>query len=60
MFGKKIRGMHGAHNTAYELIETELNVCIDSDDYMPEDAVEHIISLWNEYGNDEVSRNNWT
>ena len=27
--------MHGAHNTAYELIETELNVCIDSDDYMP-------------------------
>ena len=26
--------MHGAHNTAYELIETELNVCIDSDDYL--------------------------
>src|SRR4051794_22068297 len=39
-------GMHGAHNTAYELIETELNVCIDSDDYMPEDAVEKIISFW--------------
>ena len=36
------KGMHGAHNTAYELIETELNVCIDSDDYMPEDAVEKI------------------
>ena len=29
-------GMHGAHNTAYEIIETELNVCIDSDDYMPD------------------------
>ena len=36
------QGMHGAHNTAYELIDTELNVCIDSDDYMPDDAVEKI------------------
>ena len=23
------QGMHGAHNTAYELIDTELNVCIE-------------------------------
>lgn len=44
------QGMHGAHNTAYELIETELNVCIDSDDYMPDDAVEKIISFWNTHG----------
>ncbi|MFK4479349.1 glycosyltransferase family 2 protein [Bacillus sp. RC206] len=49
------QGMHGAHNTAYGLIETELNVCIDSDDYMPDDAVEKIISFWNSYGSDEVS-----
>ena len=42
------QGMHGAHNTAYELIDTELNVCIDSDDYMPDDAVEKIIKFWNE------------
>lgn len=40
------QGMHGAHNTAYELIDTELNVCIDSDDYMPDDAVEKIIIFW--------------
>ena len=32
------QGMHGAHNTAYRLINTELNTCIDSDDYMPDDA----------------------
>ncbi len=44
------QGMHGAHNTAYELIETELNVCIDSDDYMPDDAVEKIVQYWNRYG----------
>lgn len=41
------QGMHGAHNTAYKNINTELNVCIDSDDYMPDDAVEKIISFWN-------------
>ncbi|PFJ08226.1 glycosyltransferase [Bacillus cereus] len=49
------QGMHGAHNTAYEMIDTELNVCIDSDDYMPDDAVEKILSFWSRYGNDEVS-----
>lgn len=49
------QGMHGAHNTAYEHIATELNVCIDSDDFMPADAVEKIISYWERYGSDEVS-----
>jgi glycosyltransferase involved in cell wall biosynthesis len=49
------QGMHGAHNTAYELIDTELNVCIDSDDYMPDDAVEKILSFWAQHGSEEVS-----
>ncbi|WHY85202.1 glycosyltransferase [Neobacillus novalis] len=49
------QGMHGAHNTAYELINTELNVCIDSDDYMPEHAVEKIKMFWKRYGSDKVS-----
>ncbi|RBP27437.1 MULTISPECIES: glycosyltransferase family 2 protein [Bacillus] len=49
------QGMHGAHNTAYEMIDTELNVCIDSDDSMPSDAVEKIINFWNENGNEQVS-----
>lgn len=52
---QKNQGMHGAHNTAYDVIETELNVCIDSDDYMPDDAVEKILSCWEKYGSDEVS-----
>lgn len=41
------QGMHGAHNTAYSLIDTELNVCVDSDDYMPENAVDQILEFWN-------------
>lgn len=43
---KENGGMHTAHNVAYENIDTELNVCIDSDDAMAEDAVEIILSLW--------------
>ncbi len=48
-------GMHGAHNTAYELIDTELNVCIDSDDYMSDQAVEKIVTFWKEHGNENYS-----
>lgn len=49
------QGMHGAHNTAYRLITTELNTCIDSDDYMPDDAVEKIVTFWKQYGSDQVA-----
>lgn len=43
---KENGGMHTAHNTAYENIDTELNVCIDSDDCLAEDAVEKILRKW--------------
>ena len=49
------QGMHGAHNTAYSLIDTELNTCIDSDDYMPDDAVEKIVKFWKDCGSDKVA-----
>ncbi len=43
---KENGGMHTAHNTAYENIHTELNVCIDSDDCMGENAVALILEKW--------------
>ena len=49
------QGMHGAHNTAYATIDTELNTCIDSDDWMPDNAVEVIISFWRNNGGDEYA-----
>lgn len=49
------QGMHGAHNTAYKNIVTELNICIDSDDYMPDDAVEKIIEFWRKKGSDKYA-----
>lgn len=49
------QGMHGAHNTAYRNITTELNTCIDSDDYMPDDAVEQIVEFWKAHGSDRFA-----
>lgn len=43
---KENGGMHTAHNTAYDHIATELNVCIDSDDALAPGAISHILSLW--------------
>ena len=43
---KENGGMHTAHNTAYENIHTELNVCIDSDDKMAPGAVGKIKATW--------------
>ena len=45
---KENGGMHTAHNTAYENIDTELNICIDSDDCLAEGAVEAILNRWAE------------
>ncbi|WP_282035622.1 glycosyltransferase family 2 protein [Saccharicrinis aurantiacus] len=52
---KENGGMHTAHNSAYRLIDTELNTCIDSDDYMTDDSVELIVNLWKEKGGDQYA-----
>ena len=49
---KENGGLYTGYNTAYANTETELNVCIDSDDAMPDSAVEKILSLWNTKGSD--------
>jgi|TARA_B110000259_G_scaffold86246_1_gene100516 glycosyltransferase involved in cell wall biosynthesis len=43
---QKNQGMHGAHNTAYANIETKLNICIDSDDFLPNNAIALILEKW--------------
>jgi glycosyltransferase involved in cell wall biosynthesis len=45
-------GMHTAHNVAYEHSTTVLSMCIDSDDYLADDAVENIVKHWSEFGED--------
>lgn len=43
---KENGGLHTGYNTAIANIRTELCVCCDSDDYMPDNAVEIIIRTW--------------
>ena len=43
---KENGGMHTAHNTAYAMIDTELNTCVDSDDALAPDAVQIIFDAW--------------
>ncbi|MCI8854577.1 MAG: glycosyltransferase family 2 protein [Lachnospiraceae bacterium] len=43
-------GKMRAHNRAVELCETELFLCIDSDDSLAEDAVEIILKTWEHAG----------
>lgn len=45
---KENGGMHTGHNTAYANISTLLNMCIDSDDFLPDDAVEKILKFWHQ------------
>ncbi|MDQ8738350.1 glycosyltransferase family 2 protein [Paenibacillus sp. LHD-38] len=49
------QGMHGAHNTAYNLIDTELCMCCDSDDYLADDAIEKVLNYWDKFGSNEYS-----
>lgn len=49
---KENGGLYTGYNTAYANIDTELCVCIDSDDFMPDNAVELIVNHWRKYGSD--------
>lgn len=54
-YWKENGGMHTAHNVAYEHIDTELAVCIDSDDWMPDNGVWLIIHKWRREGNEKYA-----
>lgn len=54
-YRKENGGLHTAYNEAIAHIETPLCVCIDSDDFMPDDAVEKILQFWEEKGSDRVA-----
>ena len=48
-------GKMRAHNRAAELADTELFLCLDSDDWLNEDAVDTLIRTWNEKGNNNLA-----
>lgn len=48
-------GMHTGHNVAYANIQTELNVCIDSDDFLPLDSIAIIVDYWKANKSDHLA-----
>lgn len=52
---KKNGGLHTAYNEAISRITTPLSVCIDSDDWMPDDAIEKILNFWVNEGSDKYA-----
>lgn len=52
---KENGGLHTAYNEAIAHITTPLCVCIDSDDWMPEDAIERILDFWDKNGSENVA-----
>lgn len=43
---KENGGLHTGYNAAIEAMDTELAMCIDSDDWVAEGAVEKLLTLW--------------
>ncbi|MBR3017168.1 MAG: glycosyltransferase family 2 protein [Clostridia bacterium] len=52
---KENGGLYTGYTTAFKYIETELCVCVDSDDYLTDNAVELIRDCWKKRGSDAVA-----
>lgn len=52
---KENGGLYTGYNAAYANITSPLNVCIDSDDFMPPHAVELILNTWKERGSNRYA-----
>lgn len=45
-YKQKNQGKPAAHNKGVELTRTELFICVDSDDYLTDDAIAEILKAW--------------
>ena len=52
---KENGGLHTGYNTAIEHMETELSVCIDSDDWLPDNAIELMLEAWDKNKCEDVA-----
>lgn len=52
---KENGGLHTGYNVAIQNITTELCICCDSDDFLPENAIELICDKWEKEGNDKLA-----
>lgn len=52
---KENGGLHTGYNVAIQNIYTELCMCCDSDDFLPNDAVEIICNTWKKRGSNKLA-----
>lgn len=52
---KENGGLHTGYNAAIERLDTELAICVDSDDYLVDNAIERISDFWRENNDGEVA-----
>ncbi len=51
---KENGGMHTAYNCAYQIIDTELSMNVDSDDHLSENAIGKILDFWDKNKSEDV------
>lgn len=52
---KENGGMYTGYNAAIAIADTELTVCVDSDDYLTDDAVEKILKHWEAHRHEDYA-----
>jgi glycosyltransferase involved in cell wall biosynthesis len=52
---KENGGLHTGYNKAIENIDTQLCMCVDSDDFVPINAVEIVLDLWRKEGSESFA-----
>lgn len=52
---KENGGLHTGYNKAIELLDTELSICIDSDDWLADNAIQLILDYWDENAEEDCA-----
>lgn len=52
---KENGGLHTGYNKAIEIMDTELSICIDSDDYLTDDCIETVLKYWDENKAEDIA-----
>ena len=52
---KQNGGLASGYNAAISVMNTELSVCVDSDDYLTDEAIEKVVTFWRINGGEEYA-----
>ena len=52
---KQNGGLASGYNAAIAVTDTELCVCVDSDDYLTDDAIEKVVKYWRANGSENIA-----